>query len=548
MSVTLVGAALAAPGDLTLVSTSDTGIKGNGDSGDSSLSADGTRVAFGSSATNLDPADTDSFFDVFVKDLATGDITLASTSDSGIKANGSSAFTSLSADGTRVAFSSSARNLDPADTNDFNDVYVKDLVTGDITLASISDSGIDANHHSHGPGLSADGTRVAFGSFATNLDPADTDSFTDVYIKDVATGDITLVSTSDTGIKGNGGSGGTSLSADGTRLAFGSSAFNLDPADTDSIFDVYVKDLAAGNITLASTSDTGIKGNGDSYFMVLSADGAMVAFVSEATNLDPADTDSTADVYVKDLATGDITLASTSDSGIKADGDSFIQNFNSPSLSADGTRVAFYSFATNLDPADTDSTADVYVKDLATGDITFVSISESGIKGDGESFTGSLSADGTRVAFVSFATNLDPADTDNTLDVYVKDLGPLAPSADLSVRKRDRHDPVRPGMRLVYAVKVSNLGPGQATGVTVTDKLPTSVRIVSARPNQGSCHRAGRLLTCELASLETGEHANVMIIVKARLPGLLRNIAEVTANEPDPHSGNNKDLEATRVR
>ncbi len=61
-------------------------------------------MAFDSSATNLDPADTDSCFDIYVKDLATGDITLASTSDSGIKANGSSAFTRLSADGTRVAF------------------------------------------------------------------------------------------------------------------------------------------------------------------------------------------------------------------------------------------------------------------------------------------------------------------------------------------------------------------------------------------------------------------------------------------------------------
>ncbi len=152
------------------------------------------------------------------------------------------------------------------------------------------------------------------------------------------------------------------------------------------------------------------------------------------------------------------------------------------------------------------------------------------------------------MAFGSFATNLDPADTDSFLDVYVKDLGPLATSADLSVRKRDRRDPVRSGMRLVYAVKVSNLGPDQATSVTVTDKLPTSVRFVSARPNQGSCYRAGRLLTCELGSLGTGEHANVMIIVKPHRPGLLRNIAEVTANEPDPHTGNNKDVEITRVR
>ena len=84
--------AVAAPGDITLASTSDTGVKGNGDSTEPSLSADGTKVAFGSSATNLDPADTDSVVvDVYVKDLTTGDITLASTSDTGVKGNGDSA-------------------------------------------------------------------------------------------------------------------------------------------------------------------------------------------------------------------------------------------------------------------------------------------------------------------------------------------------------------------------------------------------------------------------------------------------------------------------
>ncbi len=192
-----------------------------------------------------------------------------------------------------------------------------------------------------------------------NLDPADTDSIGDVYVKDLTTGDVVLVSTSDTGVKGNSGSGAGSLSADGTRVALNSLATNLDPADSDSLGDVYVKDLTTGDVTLVSTSDTGVKGNSGSSGASLSGEGTRVAFLSDATNLDPADSDSLGDVYVKDLTTGDITLASTSDAGVKAN-DSSIDPF----LSADGTKVAFYTGATNLDPADTDFPTDVYVKDL----------------------------------------------------------------------------------------------------------------------------------------------------------------------------------------
>ena len=81
------------------------------------------------------------------------------------------------------------------------------------------------------------------------------------------------------------------------------------------------------------------------------------------------------------------------------------------SLSADGTKVAFQSIATNLDPADTDADYDVYVKDLTTGDLTLASTSDAGVKGNSSSFAASLSAVGTKVAFLSVATNLDPADT-----------------------------------------------------------------------------------------------------------------------------------------
>jgi Tol biopolymer transport system component len=418
--------ASAAPGDITLASTSDSGVKGNGGSIALSVSADGTRVAFISFAANLDPADTAPFgSDVYVKDLITGDITLASSSDTGLHANGESSGPSLSADGTTVAFTSFASNLDPADTDFESDTYVKDLATGDVTLVSASDSGVKGNGSSGGDtAVSADGTKVAFMSGSTNLDPADTDTITDVYVKDLSTGDIALVSISGSAIKANGHSGTPSISADGTVVTFPSLATNLDPDDTDTFSDIYVKDLSSGELTLASTSDSGTKGNSDSSQngSLLSADGSKVAFVSYATNLDPADSDGAGDVYVKDLTTGDIALASTSDTGVKSNSSSFLA-----SLSPDGSRVAFPSFATNLDPADTDALDDIYVKDLATGDITLASTSASGRKGNGGSFRPTLSEDGSRVAFSSDSTNLSPFDTDRIIDVYLKELGEVVP-------------------------------------------------------------------------------------------------------------------------
>src|SRR5687768_3487219 len=96
----------AAPGGTTLVSASDVGVKANGDSRTRSLSADGTMVVFHSYADNLDPADTDTMGDVYVKDVVTGDITLVSTSDVGVKGNGASFHPTISADGAKVAFHS----------------------------------------------------------------------------------------------------------------------------------------------------------------------------------------------------------------------------------------------------------------------------------------------------------------------------------------------------------------------------------------------------------------------------------------------------------
>ncbi len=435
--VALATPASAAPGDITLASTSDTAIQGNGYSSWPSVSADGTKVAFLSAASNLDPGDTDTIVDVYVKDLVTGSLTLASTSDIGKKGNSSSSEPSLSADGTKVAFWSAATNLDPGDTDSKVDVYVKDLVSGKLTLASTSakeTKGTKGNGYSFDPSLSADGTKVAFRSSASNLDPGDTDIWLDVYVKDLVTGSLTLASTSADGTKANDFSYQPSLSADGTKVAFWSVATNFDPRDTDAFEDVYVKDLVTGSLTLASTSADGTKGDSSSAQPRLSADGTRVAFSSDASNFDPRDTDTVNDVYVKDLVTGNLKLASTSADGTKGDKYSY-----QPSLSADGTRIAFISAASNFDPrdTDTDTVTDVYVKDLVTGNLKLASTSANGTKGNSNGAQASLSADGTGVAFSTYASNLDPGDTDFDDDVYVKELGdedtPDVPAPNISI-------------------------------------------------------------------------------------------------------------------
>jgi uncharacterized repeat protein (TIGR01451 family) len=552
LSVVLAPASVAVPGNLTLASTSDTGIKGNGasDIGPGfvwpSLSADGVTVAFSSEATNLDPADTDSLRDVYVKDLVTGDLTLVSTSDTGVKGNAPSDSASISADGRMVSFSSEATNLDPADTDSLRDVYVKDLVTADLTLVSTSDTGVKSNGPSGGA-LSPDGTRLGFWSQATNLDPSDTDLNFDVYVKDLTSGDLTLISTSDAGTKGNNHSVFSALSADGTVASFWSVASNLDPADTDSIEDVYVKNLLTGELTLASTSETGIKGDDTSDDASLSEDGTIVAFASFAGNLDGADPDHLQDVYVKNLVTGELTLASTSDTGIKGNLDS-----NSPSLSADGSRVAFRSLADNLDPADIDAVLyDVYVKDLVTGDLMLGSSSDAGTDANDGNGGPSVSADGTRVAFTSVATNLDPADTDLFIpDVYVKELGqPPILAADLAVTIADKPDPVRVGQTVTYRMTIKNQGPDEAIGVTLLDLFPSGSRFVSASPSQGSCTVNGkqRTVNCDLGSLAAGTSATVNLVVRPNLLGTIANSASVSANETDPSPANNSDTESTSV-
>jgi archaellum component FlaF (FlaF/FlaG flagellin family) len=341
------------------VSVASDGTQGNHVSWFPSVSADGRYVAFESNADNLVPSDTNNFEDIFVHDRQTGQTSRISVASDGTQGNGYSAIPAISADGRYVAFSSNADNLVSGDTNGVRDVFVHDRQTGQTSRVSVASDGTQVNNHADSPvAISADGRYVTFESRADNLVPDDTNGFQDVFVHDRQTGQTSRVSVASDGTQGNGLSSGASISSDGSYVAFFSNATNLVPGDTNNDADVFVHDRQTGQTSRVSVTSSGIQGNSGSYWPFISADGRYVAFDSAANNLVPGDTNNIQDMFVHDRQTGQISRVSVASDGTQANDRSY-----APSVSADGRYVAFVAEASNLVPGDTNGFPDVFVHD-----------------------------------------------------------------------------------------------------------------------------------------------------------------------------------------
>jgi len=340
----------------------------------------------------------------------------ASVDSSGVHGNANSYGPSISADGRYVAFVSRATNLVVGDTNGHLDVFVHDRITGATTLASVDSSGRQSDDDSWLASISADGRCVAFESVATNLVPGDTNRLNDVFVHDRTTGTTSRVSVSSSGAQGYGDSFHPSISADGRHVAYQSSATNLVPYDTNGYWDVFVHDRLTGGTARVSVGPWGRQGDFSSGSPSISADGRFIAFDSYAANLVPGDTNGQTDVFVHDRLTGTTTLVSVDSAGLQANYSS-----DSSSISADGGFVAFVSGASNLVHADTNENWDVFVHDLVTGSTTRVSVDSSGVEGDDASVDPSISSDGRFVAFKSWAANLVLNDRNRTTDIFAHD-------------------------------------------------------------------------------------------------------------------------------
>ena len=269
------------------------------------------------------------------------------------------AYPSISESGRYIALWSLS-GLVIEDTNGHADIYRIDAQTGEIQLASIG-LGSQSNDASYIPvSISANGRFVAYSSDATNLVGLDTNGWEDVFLSDLETGSVTRVSTNANGIQGNLGGQRGSVSRDGRYVAFASSSNNLVADDTNGfVNDVFVKDMVTRSVVLVSVSSDGTQADARSGEPAISANGQHIAFQSDATNLLGVVSGDAQNVYVRDLESALTSLVSVNLSGESPNGDS--GSFNLPSISSDGRYVSFESSASDLVENDKNDTSDVFL-------------------------------------------------------------------------------------------------------------------------------------------------------------------------------------------
>jgi Tol biopolymer transport system component len=286
------------------VSIHSNGAQGTGESVYPSISADGRYVSFSSWASNLVAGDSNGYPDVFVHDRQTGTTERVSVASSGIQGDEESHNPSISADGQYVSFESQASNLVSGDTNHAFDVFVHDRLSGTTERVSVETSGAEGNGNSYAPAISSDGRYVAFTSYASNLVVGDMNFAFDVFVHDRLSGMTELVSVDSSGVQGNGESAYASISADGRYVALTSHATNLVVGDTNDSYDVFVHDRQTHETERVSVDSDGSQGNYHSVAASISADGRYVAFESLATYLVDGDTNGASDIFVRDRSSG----------------------------------------------------------------------------------------------------------------------------------------------------------------------------------------------------------------------------------------------------
>jgi Tol biopolymer transport system component len=360
-------------GTTTLVSraTGADGAGGDGDSSWPSVSPAGHFVAFQSTADNLSPDDDNSVTNVFVRDVQSGTTTLVSRTDGGLGGDGDSSRPSISAGGNFVAFQSEANNLSADDNDAFTNVFVRDMDAGTVAFISRGSAPLNtaADGNSFDPTIDGNGQRVAFASDADNLNAKDDNAFVNLFVRDVRTKFTSLVSRRtdsflDT-FPADGSSASPVLSRDGRYVVFTSEADNLSEEDDNSLVNVFRRDIQGSVTTLVSraTGAAGAPADAGSYAPAVSGDGHLVAFTSAATDLSAEDV-AGYDVYVRDVS-NDATLLLSRGSG--ASGPPATGSSIAPAISADGWFVAFLSEADSLSTEDDDTYWNVFKRGYPFG-------------------------------------------------------------------------------------------------------------------------------------------------------------------------------------
>jgi hypothetical protein len=492
-SLVLAAGHVARASDTELAAVASDGSQANAASGGGRITPDGRFVVFTSGATNL-AAGEGSSTDVWVRDRLLNTTTKISVPDPSMPQVLAGAGSSLAHNGARVisddgrfvVFTSFADNLVASDTNDVQDVFVRDrdfdndgvfdeagagqTRTVRVSLTSTEGQSFGScpnqtcTHGASGGTISANGRYVAF---VSEFNFAGSEAFTNIYRRDrdadndgvfdetinspvnAAITELVTPSISCGGCDHNGFTDKPAISGDGRHIAFVSNSSRQVFSDFNNAVDVFVRDMQGDTYRMSQRIDGGEgEPSADSDNPSISFDGRFVAFQSSNDDLDPADNQNLTDIFVRDRDADDDNVLDEAAAGAQSlervskgrsafpfPGGSIVplnDGSFAPSISDDGRYVAFHSAATNnscgvLDCVDTNGLTDVFVHDRNSTTTTLVPISTQpstvGAQGNGNSTGGAVSADGRFVVFNTAATNFVTIDDTGTSgDVYVRAL------------------------------------------------------------------------------------------------------------------------------
>lgn len=323
----------------------------------------------------------------------------------------------LSGDGETVIFASKAADLVLDDQNGVYDLFARDLASGQTSRVNLGSDGAESDDESRpSAAVSRDGRYVAFYSLSSTFvaDPG----CAGVYLRDRETGTTSQVSLTASGGTDTGcviwTTGGVSLAGDGATVAYAFRDGGIVSGVSDHYQSLFAREMASAASVLVSASSEGQPSDAGSDRPRLSADGRAVAFWSAASNLVAGDQNGAADVFVRDLAAGTTERVSLSSAGAESAGDC-----GEPSISGDGRFVAFSCARGGLVAGDQVGVAQVYVRDRQTGTTALVSRPPDGGAADGDSFAPAISGDGRAIAFSSEASNLYGGEADGRADLLI---------------------------------------------------------------------------------------------------------------------------------
>ena len=339
----------------------------------------------------------------------------------------------VSGSGRYVVFTSLAQLVD-ADRNQVPDVYVLDLATGQVSLESVGAAAAPSNGWSRSPDISTDGRHVVFESVAGNLTDTPFEPGTSqVFLRDRKEELTRLVTATATGQPANGVSRHPAISADGSAVVFESTATDLlesgEVAATS--FGVYLVWLGSGLRARLDATNAGRLPAINSATPAISADGRFVAFMStmdltcvESCSPEHPTRSGIASIYLRDTQTNTTRRITSGYAGGDPDGPSY-----HPAISGDGRYVAFASEATNLTRDSIKRGTHVYVHDLVTGVTEIITRTPGGRPANGPSLHPTLSHDGSTIGFQSLASDLvcqgqcrfEQVDINLLWDVFVYD-------------------------------------------------------------------------------------------------------------------------------